>query len=420
MLPRITTTPVMDASKQWWFNITGSGWLPEKDVEEAGQYDLLKQGFQPLEENSGGDMVSSPYEGWVPEAFDSVSRAAAQGDEWYEQVPPFYRELMVRMDSDQDGKVTEEEIRQALVVRDPLVRHVVNRLVIKHHSEWCGGRSTGRWEGFYKDLDTEETAYCEKWQSDLEWMSGMPPFNNDEPVWHFHPVVFLSEMDDLGGDEMDLKWLTVPFGQLTFDAEGNDIGGSIYFSRHPHVPNNRGVVIGISGVTLGRGLDFGQQAEAYINSLFQEVEMNAKPLPASLRKWLLGSVGKQGASALIYCKNINNEVPEDEQLITRKQQHFLFKAVYKHQYDVTKRVLSKGVDINGVRITADLNAFEQRIQDVLVDLTFRGDNSPRTRRYFIDDLNMSKQTFKNNISNSSWMTNFGVPLERFNARKGYL
>ncbi|ECT4096543.1 chitinase, partial [Salmonella enterica] len=196
MLPRITTTPVMDASKQWWFNITGSGWLPEKDVEEAGQYDLLKQGFQPLEENSGGDMVSSPYEGWVPEAFDSVSRAAAQGDEWYEQVPPFYRELMVRMDSDQDGKVTEEEIRQALVVRDPLVRHVVNRLVIKHHSEWCGGRSTGRWEEFYKDLDTEETAYCEKWQSDLEWMSGVPPFNTDEPVWHFHPVVFLSTLFD--------------------------------------------------------------------------------------------------------------------------------------------------------------------------------------------------------------------------------
>ncbi|HIF3071462.1 TPA: glycoside hydrolase family 19 protein [Salmonella enterica] len=196
MLPRITTTPVMDESKQWWFNITGSGWLPEKDVEEAGQYDLLKQGFQPLEENSGGDMVSSPYEGWVPEAFDSVSRAAAQGDEWYEQVPPFYRELMVRMDSDQDGKVTEEEIRQALVVRDPLVRHVVNRLVIKHHSEWCGGRSTGRWEEFYRDLDTEETAYCEKWQSDLEWMSGVPPFNNDEPVWHFHPVVFLSTLFD--------------------------------------------------------------------------------------------------------------------------------------------------------------------------------------------------------------------------------
>ncbi|EGB61395.1 hypothetical protein ERJG_02709 [Escherichia coli M863] len=135
-------------------NITGTGWLPQKDVEEAGQYDLLKLGFQPLEENSSGDMTYSPYEGWVPEAFDSISRAAEQGDEWlYEQVPPFYRELMAGMDQDGDGKVTEEEIRQALTVREPLVRNVVNRLTVRHHSEWYGGRSTGRWEGFYKDLD---------------------------------------------------------------------------------------------------------------------------------------------------------------------------------------------------------------------------------------------------------------------------
>ncbi|EOX8446577.1 hypothetical protein AIT97_002882 [Salmonella enterica subsp. indica] len=70
-----------DETKQWWFNITGSGWLPEKDLAEAGQYDFLKLGFQPLEERSSGDMTKSPYEGWVPEAFDSVSRAAEQGDE---------------------------------------------------------------------------------------------------------------------------------------------------------------------------------------------------------------------------------------------------------------------------------------------------------------------------------------------------
>ena len=37
MLAREATTPVTDTSKQWWFNITGSGWLPEKDVAEAGQ-----------------------------------------------------------------------------------------------------------------------------------------------------------------------------------------------------------------------------------------------------------------------------------------------------------------------------------------------------------------------------------------------
>ncbi|EOF5965486.1 hypothetical protein ACK1FJ_004601, partial [Salmonella enterica] len=80
---------------------------------------------------------------------------------------------------------------QLVSVRDPLVRNVVNRLVVRQHSEWYGGCSTGRWEGFYEDLDTEEVAYCEKWQLDLEWMCGVSPFNSDEPVWHFHPVIFL-------------------------------------------------------------------------------------------------------------------------------------------------------------------------------------------------------------------------------------
>lgn len=56
---------------------------------------------------------------------------------------------MAEMESNRDGKVTAEEIRQALAVRDPLVKNVVNRLVVKHHSEWSKGRSTGRSEGFY-------------------------------------------------------------------------------------------------------------------------------------------------------------------------------------------------------------------------------------------------------------------------------
>ncbi|MCS6089193.1 hypothetical protein LNO03_10210 [Klebsiella pneumoniae subsp. pneumoniae] len=135
--------------------------------------------------------MNSPYESWIPQAFGTISRTAEQGAGYqYGLVPQFYRDLMAEMDSNRDGKVTAEEIRQALAVRDPLVKNVVNRLVVKHHSEWCGGRSTGRWEGFYKDLDSIEVKYCEKWQADLEWMSKVPPFEKDEAVWHYHPVVF--------------------------------------------------------------------------------------------------------------------------------------------------------------------------------------------------------------------------------------
>ncbi|MFP7687449.1 EF-hand domain-containing protein, partial [Enterobacter hormaechei] len=153
LLTRDAATPVADGSRNWWYKVTGSGWLPQSDVEDVNQYDLLKLGFQALEEESGGDVMDSPYEGWVPQAFNAVSRSAEQGADYqYSQVPPFYRGLMAEMDSNHDGKLTAEEIRQALAVRDPLVKNVVNRLVVKHHSEWSKGRSTGRWEGFYQDL----------------------------------------------------------------------------------------------------------------------------------------------------------------------------------------------------------------------------------------------------------------------------
>lgn len=223
-----------------------------KDIKRSGS-NLLKLGFQPLEENSSGDMTYSPYEGWVPEAFGSISHAAEQGDEWlYEQVPPYYRQLMAEMDKDGDGKVTEEEIRQALVVRDPLVRNVVNHLTVKHHSEWYGGRSTGRWEEFYKGLDTEEVAYCEKWQTDMEWMREVSPFSCNNPVWHFHPVVFLDaiKFSALSLEEARvrafMRMIRVCEGTTGEDGYEKLFGGESFikdyhrtFSTHPQIKIKR-------------------------------------------------------------------------------------------------------------------------------------------------------------------------------------
>ncbi|MCT9846358.1 hypothetical protein N7563_20050 [Leclercia adecarboxylata ATCC 23216 = NBRC 102595] len=195
LLPRESATPVADELQKWWYKITVSGWLPQSEVEEVNQFDLEKLGFQALEEGNSSDVMNSPYESWVPQSFEVISRSAEQGAGYqYGLVPQFYRDLMEEVDKNRDGKVTEEEIRQALAVRDPLVKNVVNRLVVKHHSEWSKGRSTGRWEGFYEDMDSLEVGYCEKWQADLEWMSKVPPFDKDEAVWHFHPVVFLGEL----------------------------------------------------------------------------------------------------------------------------------------------------------------------------------------------------------------------------------
>lgn len=88
------------------------------------QYDLLKLGFKALEEDSGGDVMCSPYESWVPQAFGAISQSAEQGADYqYGLVPQFYRDLIAEMDSERDGKVTGEEIRQAMAV---LPRKTIN------------------------------------------------------------------------------------------------------------------------------------------------------------------------------------------------------------------------------------------------------------------------------------------------------
>ena len=100
-------------------------------------------------------MMYSPYKSWVPEAFGAISQSAEQSASYqYGLVPQFYRDLMSEIDSNRHGKVTAEEIRQAIAVRDPLMKNVVNRLAVKHYNEWCKGRSTGRREEFYKELYT--------------------------------------------------------------------------------------------------------------------------------------------------------------------------------------------------------------------------------------------------------------------------
>ncbi|MCW2457637.1 UNVERIFIED_ORG: hypothetical protein M2414_005410 [Rahnella aquatilis] len=217
IISRSEANPTQDPSGKWWFNIMGGGWLPQEDISEAGQYDLMKLGFMPLEENIAGDQTDTPFESWVPEVFGQVSRTAEQGhSNQYSLVPQFYRDVLEKMG--QDGKISGEEIRRALTIRDPLVRDVVSRMVVKHHSEWFGGRSTGRWDGFYKMLGPLETEYCEKWQADLEWMSKVPPFNQDVSIWHMHPVVFL----DAISTPKTKSWAHSPFGKLIGQAESNN------------------------------------------------------------------------------------------------------------------------------------------------------------------------------------------------------
>jgi len=399
------------------------GWMAASDMKKVAQFDLASLGFITLNKTPESfDLIDGIHhpDNVVKGILAKLYEAAQQEKDGNRVLNQYnYERLLKQIDKNSDGQYSEQEYLQA--VHNPSYRDHLYRIIVKHPSEWYYGKDDSCWKTYLDTLakDTslaEWKAYTEKFIEKMKWMKQVPGMVA-EP-WHMHPVVFLGAMVD--EDEMDLKWLKVPKGQLTFDCEGNDIEESIYFSRHPHVPNNHGVVIGASGVTFGRGLDFGQQNRSYIEQIFAEMETHVRPLSPTMKEWLLGSVSKKGAESLDYCNNIDAHVVKSEQYLTRKQQHFLFNAVYQHLYDTTKRVLARGEVINNIRITVNLDNFEKDIQDVLVDLTFRGDNSSRTRRYFLNDLQQSRAKFIENISNNDWISVFGVPTQRFNSRKEYL
>ncbi|MFS1462486.1 pesticin C-terminus-like muramidase [Vibrio lentus] len=228
-------------------------------------------------------------------------------------------------------------------------------------------------------------------------------------------------------DEMDEKWLTVPKGQLTFGNEGNDSADSIYFTRVPHVPNAKGVVIGESGITLGRGLDLGSRNQGDVEQIFSNVSINCKPISHSLLEWLKKGAGLRGQKAYDHYKTLDSQVPELEQELTRKQQHFLFLEIYPFYEKETERLLTKS-DVRSFYDKESVITWRElprNIREVLVDITYRGDNRSSSRKRIVpslvadvnDKLSGSVSNFYLLMKDAKfWVDDFKVDNNRYEAR----
>lgn len=194
--------------------------------------------------------------------------------------------------------------------------------------------------------------------------------------------------------------LIVPYGQLTFDAEGNDDPGSQYYSRKAHVPP------GGSGVTVGRGYDLGNFSQAKVGEGL--VRAGIEPTP-----WE-GAFGLKGNAAKQWLAQYGHSLPE----VTLKQQ----KNLFLFAYDVLKadvvRISTKA-DVLQIYGATDFDALHPKILDLVVDLRYRGDYSGNTRK------RVQPLMVKNDLGGmttlmgdrSFWSS---VPEDRFKRRKEYL
>ena len=157
--------------------------------------------------------------------------------------------------------------------------------------------------------------------------------------------------------------LTVPKGQLTFDAEGLDVPGA-FFSRVPHVPT------GSSGVTLGRGYDMKEREPDKIER--DLVKGGVEDTEATRFR---GASTLAGTAARRFIQVAGLAAFE----ISHQVQKALFGIAYEAIEKDVIRICSKA-DVERIYGETDWPNLSPYVRDVIVDLRYRGDYTPATRR----------------------------------------
>lgn len=286
ILPVDKCHPLKDKQGKTWYEISAGSWMSQEDVELLHQYDLKELGFTALEEESTDDMTKSLHEGWMKSAFSWLSeQVRPEKGIQQQQVSGYYKKAMKNIDTDGNGKLSGEELFHAVHHPEMEVRNIAARMVVKHDSEWFGGSKHHKWAVYLQNYDRLRLDYTKKWLDDMEWMSQVAPFNEDKPVWHMHPVMFLGAIADKFTDTIDFQ-TTLGVYRISKKSAEFILSWESYVSK-PYVPAGDQS----SGVTVGYGYDLGQQTVSAARAILT----NYYTTPQVER--LISSVGKKGDQA---------------------------------------------------------------------------------------------------------------------------
>jgi len=190
-------------------------------------------------------------------------------------------------------------------------------------------------------------------------------------------------------------------GQLTFDAEGTE--GGRFHSRKLHVPADT------SGLTIGRGYDCKEKSPQKIVDDLCKAGLDSQA--ANTLAQASGLAG-EGARAFIH----NYQLQQFE--ISPEVQDRLFTSTYEEMSNDVQRICSKP-DCIAAYGAVDWSALNPRIRDVLVDLRYRGDYTPISRKLLQRHVANNDLTSFSQVvcDKNNWLN---VPEGRFNLRRDYL
>ncbi|WP_336213974.1 hypothetical protein [Enterobacter sp. P82] len=251
-----------------WYQISPHSWMNGYDVKEMEQFDLAGREFCALVEESDSDMKNSLREGWMRDTYNWLAerinpeKGMRQG-----MVSRYYRGMMDKLDTDQDGELSGRELFQAIHHPEMGVRKIVSRLVVKHDSEWFGGSSHHKWETFFQNYDPLRINYMKQWCDTHEWMSQVPSFDKGQAIWHMHPVVFL----DAISTPKAKGWAHSPFADLLGNVESkNDYTAYNRTWPHPHPKHTEAhYKTNLTSMTLGEVMAAQRKFDMFATGRFQ-------------------------------------------------------------------------------------------------------------------------------------------------------
>jgi hypothetical protein len=149
---------------------------------------------------------------------------------------------------------------------------------------------------------------------------------------------------------------TVPAGQVTFDAEGNDNPNSPYFSRQIQWPGNAA-----SGVTIGRGYDIGNRTQEQVAADLEAAGLSSEQASAFAK-----GAGLKGPDADKFVKQNVKKLG----LISPEVQKSLFDNIYPTYVQSARANYDEWTQDNPNRVS--WAALSPAIRDVLVDFVYQG------------------------------------------------
>ncbi len=191
----------LDAQKQeYWFLPYANGYVPKsnKSAEALSQYDLEKLGFTTTVDEAPSfdhlDGTTSP-KGVVRSILNRLLDASSADTRLtHRAVPHNYQRLLNRIDSSVSPYSSQEYLS---AIHNPSYRDVMNKMIVKHPSEWYHKKDTSIWQSFLNKLTSdapEWREYCEDYLDKMVWMQDASKLKLGSSLWHMHPVVFLNAM----------------------------------------------------------------------------------------------------------------------------------------------------------------------------------------------------------------------------------